>query len=1238
MRMTKWKKITLLAIGALAALLIFMAAALPVLIKNKAVELLREATGRNVRIERVSLNPLTLTAAVRGFAVEEKGGGPFLSVGALRISVSPTSIYRRTLVLSEVFIESPSLRIIRTGANSFNFSEIVERQKKEENPKSAGVFPFVLNRFQLTGGSLVLDDRIVAGGRKHSIHNLEIALPWLSSIPAEADREAVPRISALVNGAPLVVTAKVKLFSKDLESSVHIALQQFSLPELLAYVPQAPPVELASGKLTIDADILYRQAADRNPELSVKGLARLDALDLNLKTGQPLLKLPSLEIKTSRLEPFAGLFDVEAITLTGMELFVSRDRRGEWMFARLLNPEPEKAATVSAGKHSLKDRVPPPPVSARAPSVVPTRTVTGSDGKAQSPSVFIASLALQNGRIHFRDELPQGGFKASVEELALALKNVGNRPEQIGQYDLSLLVDRQIRLATQGSFTIVEPAAKASVQLTGLPLQKGWPYLAGYLTAPLKGVVDLSGEVAFSGKNGLTAEKGSLTVKDFSARYGKGEGIDMARLAVTGASFSQKTNRLAIDQLRLSQGNVSLSLEADGKLSTQSLLLSQATKQPAKATVAAPARQTAPAKQTAAKPIEYQIKRIELDRFNIAVTDKTHPKKPRFTLRDTTLSLSDLSGPTPKPAQFRFASLFGKETPIQAGGALTPSPFSYRGDLRIGRLPIRDFEAYYPGNLNFLILGGLLDATLNLDVALKDGAATGSFKGKAGLSSFHMVDAVEEEDLLKWKRLQLDGIDGDIKPLRLEIGEVSLNEVYSRIIIRKDGTLNLQNLTRKEEKEGGAAKPGSSPATATEAQKASPSTVPDSPAEAGPKAPPAVRIGNVTILDGTIAFTDKHLSNDFETTFYNLGGRISGLSSEASLLADVDLRGNLENRSPMTITGKINPLREDLFVDLKLSFTDIDLSPLSPYAETYLGYILKQGKLFLDLKYHIENKKLLSENKIMVDQFTFGDPVKSDKATSLPVKLGIALLKDRHGEIHLDVPVMGQIDDPQFNIWDIVFQVIKNLLVKAVTAPFSLLSSLFGGGSDLSVVGFSPGTPFLQPAEEQKLASLAKGLGERPGLKMSLSAYVDREKDAETYRNELLNRKIKREKILALARDRQSTATEDAEAPPLSPEEYSIYLRAVYAKEKFPKPRNALGLEIKLPDAEMVKLILANTKVEKDELENLARERAEAVMRFLIQQGKIPAERIFQKKDDIFKPPEKNDTPQSRVELNAITP
>jgi hypothetical protein len=176
------------------------------------------------------------------------------------------------------------------------------------------------------------------------------------------------------------------------------------------------------------------------------------------------------------------------------------------------------------------------------------------------------------------------------------------------------------------------------------------------------------------------------------------------------------------------------------------------------------------------------------------------------------------------------------------------------------------------------------------------------------------------------------------------------------------------------------------------------------------------------------------------------------------------------------------------------------------------------------------------------------------------------------------------------------------------------------------------------PTEEKKLTSLIQGLNERPALKISLTAYVDRDRDAEAYRNELLTHKLQREKTLALAREHEGKATDTLETIPLSAEEYSTYLKVVYAKEKFPKPRNALGREIALPDSEMAKLILAHTRIEQDELEDLARQRVATVTQFLIDRGKILPERIFQKNDDVFKLPVNKEMPLSRVEINAIAP
>jgi outer membrane protein OmpA-like peptidoglycan-associated protein len=329
-------------------------------------------------------------------------------------------------------------------------------------------------------------------------------------------------------------------------------------------------------------------------------------------------------------------------------------------------------------------------------------------------------------------------------------------------------------------------------------------------------------------------------------------------------------------------------------------------------------------------------------------------------------------------------------------------------------------------------------------------------------------------------------------------------------------------------------------------------------------------------------------------------------------------------------------LRNDLFLDMQEKFNDIELSPVTPYSGTFLGYSIDKGKLFLDLKYHIENKKLDSQNKVFLDQFTLGKKVESTRATNLPVRLAVALLKDRKGEIHLDIPVTGRTDDPKFSVWGVVLQILKNLLVKAATSPFALLSSAFGGKEDFSAIHFAPGSSQLSDAEKEKIRKLAQALNDRPALKLEVAGYVDREQDPEGYRNELLTKKIRNEKFLALIKEKKAAGGEISESVTVSPEEYPVYLKTVYKKEKFPKPRNMVGLVKDIPDAEMKKLILANTVVGEENLKTLARERATAVRTALVTDGKFPPERIFEKSGNIYKPTAKEGDAGSRVEFGVV--
>jgi hypothetical protein len=275
----------------------------------------------------------------------------------------------------------------------------------------------------------------------------------------------------------------------------------------------------------------------------------------------------------------------------------------------------------------------------------------------------------------------------------------------------------------------------------------------------------------------------------------------------------------------------------------------------------------------------------------------------------------------------------------------------------------------------------------------------------------------------------------------------------------------------------------------------------------------------------------------------------------------------------------------------------------------YAGYGIERGKLSVNVKYKVENRKLAAENNIYLDQLTFGDKVDSPTATKLPVTLAVALLKDRNGVIDVNLPISGSLDDPQFSVGGIIVQVIVNLIVKAVTAPFALLGSLFGGGEELAYLEFAPGSAKLDKEDTGKLGNITKALTERPGLKLDVAGRVDPAADREGLKRGSIERKVKVQKFNDLRREGKAPAS--ADLVEVDQAEYERYLRRAYGDESFPKPRNVIGIAKDLPVPEMETLMLTNAQVGDEDLRQLANARAQAAKEWLVSEGKIPEGRVF---------------------------
>jgi hypothetical protein len=1142
--MKRWKKVSLACLGCLLLLASLVAFVLPGIVKSQAVRRVELATGRKLTIGSLSINPFTLTVTARDFRLTERGSAQsFAAFSSARVTISPASLYRRERIITAALLTAPRLRIVRVAANLYNFSDLL---------KFLPLHPRLsVGNLTLHHGSLDFLDQALPVARLHELRGVELTVPFITTMPHYANRYVTPQLSGTLNGSPFLLEGKLRPFPRAVEATATVEFSDASLPYYLAYLPAALPVQIHSGRISTKLALNYRAAQREKPQLSLSGSLALANLKLADRTGAPLLNLVRLDAGIARAGLPSGDFDLTSLTVDGMEVFLTRNKLGEWSHRRLL-----KRA---------------------APGAAVRRKVLASVKQAR----------LRNGRLHFSDNLPPGGFSSDLAGVSLDLQDYSTAPGKRANYALSFATSRGEQAELKGSFSPRPWASSATVRLTGVPLEAYTPYLAWVGRSEVQGSFNFAGKLDFDREQGLRLDQVSVRARPFATLIGKKGRIVHSSLALDGLSYSRQKNLLEVSAAALKGGEIRFARGRTGGLRP----LAERGE-----TGRAIVRKNRP-------PLHYRIGRLTGTEMSAIFTDEMLAARPSFILQKAAFSLEKLVGPHFGPSPFRVTGVYGKTGTLSASGNLSQTPLSYQGKLVLQRVPLADFQSYLPEKSGLKVAKGNLSARLAGSLTSSGGRLTGNYLGSAGVAALQVLDAGGGE-LLHMENLQLDRIKGSLHPNATDIGALAISRLRTRIVLDQNGRLNLQHLFPREPE-------GRKKDTAGYRQ---------------------FRVGTITLQDSTLAFSDYHVKGGYSTTISHLGGRVSGLSPDENQLADLDLYGELENRSSLRITGQVNPLGQNLFADLKVSFSAIELPPMTPYSRTYLGYTVERGKLYLDSRYRIVNKKLASENHLVIDQLDLGKRIESDQATNLPVRLAVALLKDRNGEIRLDLPVTGETDAPHFSLWRVVLKALKGLVAKAASSPFALFQAMFGGKEDLSRVIFAPGSTALAAVEEEKLQKLARALNDKPKLLVKVVGWSDREGDRAGYRDEELQRKLRAEKFLARERAGEKRPGDSPDTMRIDPAEYSRYLKAVYDKEDFPKPRNLLGRVKALPDAEMKQLILSHIVVGEQQLRSLAAARGAVVRTFLVGKGGVAAARVVQGSGDISRAPQDRE-PGGRVEF-----
>lgn len=571
----------------------------------------------------------------------------------------------------------------------------------------------------------------------------------------------------------------------------------------------------------------------------------------------------------------------------------------------------------------------------------------------------------------------------------------------------------------------------------------------------------------------------------------------------------------------------------------------------------------------------------------------------------------------------------GRRGVIGLEGNLMPTTPGAQMQLDVREIDLAPLQPYLADRFNAALRGGTMTVKGKLDVNAPAGKPIAAhFAGNALAGNVRTVDRISGDDFLRWRSLAVTGIDFAMDeargPMRVGVNNIALSDFYARVILNANGRLNLQDVMAGGSERGQPApstsltQANAASAPAASAPAAAPSATATKEAKAAGPAP-QIRLGGVSINKGNINFSDFFVKPNYTANLTDMKGSISKVSSSDPTPADLVLNGRLDDDAPVSISGKLNPLGEQLFLDIAAKAAGVELTRLTPYATKYAGYPITKGKLTVDVAYKIENGKLDARNHLYLDQLTFGERVDSPDATKLPVLLAVSLLKDRNGVIDVNLPVSGSLSDPEFSIGGVIVRVIVNLLTKAITSPFSLIASAFGGsGEELGYIEFAPGSATLSKDAQEKIATVAKALNDRPSLRLEISGRIDPATDADGARRVWLDQRVAEQKERELRRSARSggQAAEDEGGEQgakvtVSPQEYPKYLEAVYKRESFKKPTNMIGLTKSLPTAEMEKLLLANAPVTETELRQLAEQRALAVKQALEREGKVPDAKLF---------------------------
>ncbi len=914
---------------------------------------------------------------------------------------------------------------------------------------------------------------------------------------------------------------------------------------------------------TLEHPVLVKEAEFNPFELSI----RLTGFEVREKDETSLIGFDEffVDLRAVSLIRRAYVFDTIRLTLPYVSVQVFKD-----------------------GRMNLADLVPPDESQLSPPAGKPLAA------PSEIPAVQIGRFEIAQGIVEFRDESKSKPVSIDIVPINLVLNNFHTKPGGDNTYAFTAELGKGETLDWKGTISLEPIRSEGTLALSGVKVPTLFQYVQDQFNFVIPaGTIQAKGQYRFDAAASpidLDVSEASIRLADIrlAEKFDPEPVIALPSIDVDGIHLDLRERTLSIASIALADGSIHTWLNPDGSSNFQSLFA------PAQAeSTAVPQVKGSASRAGGERPWAIVMKDVHLSNHAIRFEDRSLSLPMRADVTKLSVKTHDITVPIKGPIPLAVDLTLNETGRIAVDGQVVVTPLQLDMTLGLKDVAIQPFQPYFEKFARIAVDGGTVDLDGKLHMAAEHPKAPLlTYRGNLGVKSLAIADRDQGSPVASWKQLQLSQVALAVDPTTVTIDEVGLEQPTVHLVLQPDGQLNLTTLPARPEA-----------STPPAAQKSSSAVVKKG-------SPPVIAVKTVKLLKGTATFQDESIAPAVHMGLYDLAGTVKGLSSKQLARAAVDLSGTVDKVAPLKITGQINPLSEDAFTDLSVKFDNVDLTAVASYSGKYAGYPVRKGKLFLDLTYKVSQKQLEAENKMAIDQLTFGEKTDSPDATSLPVPLAVALLKDRNGRIDIDLPIRGDLNDPDFKYGRVVLSTLMNLLTKLVASPFTLLGKLIpGGGSaeELQFLEFEPGSAVVGAAEVKKCAALRKGLEERPGLRLEIIGAADPARDRQAIRLQRFRAQLmaKWQQERALPKDADFPVTEEERMiKELFERQHAQPTGAapVAKPEVLPKPPTI---------EEMRQQLSASIPVDETSLRSLADQRARQIRDQLAGEGKLVEERVF---------------------------